>query len=373
MRPDIPIQEIVWKLEERLEEVVREFWPSAVKEGGVLYPCPGKSDLGSFQVFLTSNGKRERGRWVRYSQNRGGNVLNLVAYALSGEIDHKPASYGPAVLWAKQWLGIERPETPAERRKREERAEKGRLKREKEAEAERQRMLRHVAEIRKAAAPFDRFDATNPVVRYLTGEPKYVAGRNVGNRGFDLTIPSWCAPIRFAPALRHWKARVTGPAMVADVVKEGRLVAVHCTWLDPDGVGKAKKLPKAASSKLMRGDVEGGFVPISYGSTGLPLSAAVAASLSSPLIIGEGIESSVALASAIEEARVVAALSQSNIANLAWLVASAGVSSTTIAQENDLKPAALRERERVLSVLEATGKPIHTMRSHVGSDFADLY
>ena len=91
MRPDIPIQEIVWRLEERLEEVVREFWSSAVKEGDILYPCPGKSDLGSFQVFLETRGKRERGRWARYSQGRGGNVLNLIAYALSGEIDHKPA------------------------------------------------------------------------------------------------------------------------------------------------------------------------------------------------------------------------------------------------------------------------------------------
>lgn len=373
MRPDIPIQEIVWRLEERLEEVVREFWPSAVKEGDTLYPCPGKTDLGSFQVFLESRGKRERGRWVRYSQNRGGNVLNLIAYALSGEIDHKPASYAPAILWAKQWLGIEQPETPAERRKREERQEKGRLKREHDALRDHEKMLRHIADIRKAGELVDRFDQANPVVRYLTGEPKMVAGRNVGNRGLDLDIPHWCAPIRFASALRHWKARVTGPAMVADVVKEGRLVAVHCTWLDPAGVGKAKNLPKAASSRLMRGDVEGGFVPISLGATGLPLSAAVAAGLSSPLIIGEGIDTSIAIACAIEEARVVAALSQSNIGNLGWLVASPGVSSTTIAQENDVKPAALRERDRVMAELEATGKPIHAMRSHVGSDFADLY
>lgn len=373
MRPDIPIQEIVWRLEERLEELVREFWPATVKDGDILYPCPGKSDLGSFQVFLQSKGKRERGRWARYSQGRGGNVLNLIAYALSGEIDHKPASYAPAVLWAKQWLGIERPETPAERRKREERQEKGRLKREAEALRDHERMLRHIADIRKAGALIDCFDQDNPVVRYLTGEPKMVIGRNVGNRGLDLDIAHWCAPIRFAPALRHWKARVIGPAMVADVVKEGRLVAVHCTWLDRAGVGKAKNLPKAASSKLMRGDVEGGFVPISLGATGLPLSAAVAAGVSSPLIIGEGIETSIAIAGAIEEARVVAALSQTNIGNLAWLVSSPGVSSATIAQENDVAPQALRERERVMALLEATGKPIHAMRSHVGSDFADLY
>lgn len=373
MRTDIPVQEIVWALEERLEMLVHEFWPEAVTDGAIMYPCPGKDDLGSFQVFLRTSGKKERGRWARYSQNRGGNVLNLIAYGLSGEIEHKPASYAPAILWAKRWLGLEAPETPEERRKREERQEKGRLQRERDAATERERMLQHMAEIRRAGTPVDRDDPDSPVVRYLTGEPVMVAGRNVGNRGLDIAVPGWCVPLRFAPALRHWKARVTGPAMIADVVREGRLVAVHCTWLDPAGVGKAKRLPKAASPKLMRGDVEGGFVPISLGATGLTLSAAAAVGLSSPLIIGEGIETSIAIAAAIEEARVVAALSQTNIGNLGWLVKSPGVSSVTIAQENDVKPAALRERDRVMAALEATGKPIHAMRSHVGSDFADLY
>ncbi len=362
-RVDLPITQIVDRLEQKLEELVFEFWPAAERHGGVIYCNPGKDDLGSFQVFLVTRGKQIAGHWARYSQGRGGNVLNLIAYGLSGETEHKPVSYGPAILWAKQWLGLARPETEAERRRREARQERGRRERAEKAAAAAARTVEHVAEIRAGSRRVDFADATNPVVRYLSEF-----------RGFDLAaIKHFCAPLRFHPDLWHWKAHQSHPAMVADVVASGHAVAVHCTYLAPGGAGKAR-LPKGRSAKLMRGEVGGGLVPITLGPTGLSLGAAEAAGVSSPLVVCEGIETGVALACGLDEARIWAALSIGNIGALAPLIAgSRAISAVILAKENDVKPQAIKDREHVLALLEETGRPVYTMRSHVGSDFADLY
>lgn len=363
-RGDIPIGQIVDMLEERLERLVFEFWPGAETHGGVIYCNPKPGDLGSFQVYLVTRGKQIAGRWNRYSQKRGGNVLNLIAYGLSGETEHKPPSYGPAVTWAKQWLGLDRPETDAERRRREERFErKRRLAAEKQARAV-QRTADHVAEIRRGAAPIDRTAPDSPVRRYL----------EIG-RGFDVAaIAHWCAPLRFHPALWNWETRSTHPAMVADVIDGATLRAggaVHCTFLAEDFSGKA---PLGRKAKLMRGSVGGGFVPITYGESGLTFREAEEAGVLSELLVCEGLETGHGLACGATEPRIWAALSLGNIGALAPLIArSRSIASVVVALENDVAPAAISNREAVLAALEETGKPVFTMRSHAGSDFADLY
>ncbi len=373
-RADIPIPQIVDMLEERLDRLVFEFWPNAETHGPVIYCNPKPGDLGSFQVFLVTRGKNIGGHWARYSQKRGGNVLNLIAYGLSGETEHKPASYGPAILWAKQWLGLDRPETDAERRRREARFERRRRENAAKAEQAARRASDHVAEIWRGARPIDWDDTDNPVVRYLTGDPVWKGDKNVGNRGFDLgAIEHWCGPkvLRYHPELWHWTAKVTVPAMIAAISSPHGFRSVHCTALDPGGVGKAKI---RGNAKLMRGPVEGGFVPITLGETGLTLREAEAAGCVSSLLICEGIETGTALACGISEPRIWAALSIANIAALAPLIArSTAIDRVVLAIENDVKPQAIRDRERVLSALEEAGKPVYSIRSHAGSDFADLY
>lgn len=379
-RADIPLVEIIDRLEQRLEALVFEFWPAAVTHGSVIYANPGKDDLGSFQVYLADRGKQRRGHWNRFSQGRGGNVLNLIAYGLSGEAEHKPASYGHVVLWAKQWLGISRPETPAERQRSEARRAREAEKRRQAALREAARTAEHVAEIWGGAGPLVLDDLVawsdgDPVVRYLTGEPVMRGGKNIGNRGLDLDIPHFSAPLRYHPAFWHWGAKAAFPAMIAGVMHPllGRMVAVHCTALDPGGIGKAKLGRKSA--KLMRGDVAGAVVPISLGATGLGLAAAAERGARSPLIIGEGIETGIAIAGGVGEARVWSALSIGNVAALAEAIRHfrAGISAVVLAAENDVAPQAIRDRERALEALEGTGLPVSSMRSSRGSDFADLY
>lgn len=91
-------------------------------------------------------------------------------------------------------------------------------------------------------------------------------------RGLDgIDLP---ADLRFAPTLRHAPTGTAWPGMVAGVRNAaGRVVAVHRTFLLPDGGGKAPVSPP----KMTLGPVGGGAVRL--------------APAGPHLIVGEGIES----------------------------------------------------------------------------------
>jgi putative DNA primase/helicase len=81
------------------------------------------------------------------------------------------------------------------------------------------------------------------------------------------------ADLRFAPALKHPTGN-TWPAMVAAVRNlSGKVVAIHRTFLRPDGDGKAPVLP----AKMTLGPIGGGAVRL--------------APAGPHLVIGEGLES----------------------------------------------------------------------------------
>jgi phage/plasmid primase-like uncharacterized protein len=86
------------------------------------------------------------------------------------------------------------------------------------------------------------------------------------------------AALRFHPAMRHTNAYGAFPAMVALVVstQTGEPVAIHRTYLRRDGAGKADLDPAKAS----KGPIRGGAIMLH------------APVLGAPLVIGEGIESS---------------------------------------------------------------------------------
>lgn len=104
--------------------------------------------------------------------------------------------------------------------------------------------------------------------------------------------------LRFLPALPYWRERdgafeelFAGPAMLAPILREGRISGVHITWLDPalDGgrpANKGKRLildedGERLDSRKVRGAKKGGHVPLVMPFAGLARR---------KLIIGEGIE-----------------------------------------------------------------------------------
>ena len=112
-------------------------------------------------------------------------------------------------------------------------------------------------------------------------------------RGITAPLP---ATLRFHPECWHGPTARRMPAMVAAVQGAG-LPAVHRTWLRADGLGKANIDP----AKAMLGATAGGAVRLADGLV--------------PLVVAEGIETALSLASGLlrTPATIWAALSTSGI------------------------------------------------------------
>jgi DNA primase len=124
-----------------------------------------------------------------------------------------------------------------------------------------------------------RFDTTR-IIQKIWGETLPAKGTLVevyfASRGYNGEISE---TLRFHPGLFHAPSKTTWPAMVAAIMQwpNKELIGIHRTWLARDGRTKASVQPK----KMMLGIAAGGAVRL--GKTG------------NPLIIGEGIETSISV------------------------------------------------------------------------------
>lgn len=357
MANDPSVRQIVDLLRERCPGLIHELVPGARREGNVFSapnPTRAGDTRGSFKVWTN-------GAWKEYDEGVGGDILGLVAY-IGG---HDPKSRGGrryALAWAKERLGLAN-SNPARLRDLKRRLATKARDREREDSARAQRIYLWALDIRARAQKIDPGDAANPVVAYLAG------------RGLDLAaVPNLCPVIRLHPGLEHWTSEASPrpkyPAMATAIYDaRGLFVAVHCTFLQQDEAGRWIKA-RVASPKLMLGHVKGGFAPLTYGATGLPIHEALAVGQAGPVLLCEGIETGLALALAAPEARVWACLSLSNIANAP--VGLDCVSHVVWARENDVKPQAIDQAERVADALATHGKRVIEMRPIAGSDFADM-
>lgn len=102
MRGRTDSADIKRELTDRLESLLDSYYPGWVygqaKRSAFLAPR-GKGDLGSFEVYLSG---AQRGEWFRRSQGIGGDPINLLAYAITG--DHK--AYRDAFREAAVFLGL---------------------------------------------------------------------------------------------------------------------------------------------------------------------------------------------------------------------------------------------------------------------------
>lgn len=145
------------------------------------------------------------------------------------------------------------------------------------------------AEARKRAAQAQRlWQDAHPIGGTLA--ETYLRGR-----GITCPLPE---TLRFLPDCWHVTAK-RFPAMLA-LVEEGEAFAVHRTYLTPDGRAKADLDP----AKMMLGRVSGGAVRLTEGQ--------------GPLVVAEGIETALSLASGLlrSPATIWAALSTSGIRGL---------------------------------------------------------
>lgn len=130
-----------------------------------------------------------------------------------------------------------------------------------------------------------------------SGRPIHGSSAETYLRGRDITCPL-PDTLRFHPNLWHGPARRKMPAMIARIEGSSGM-AVHRTWLCPDGPGKADVLP----AKTMLGPSVGGAVRLRESE--------------GPLIITEGIETGLSVICMLRRpASVWAALSTSGVQGL---------------------------------------------------------
>lgn len=209
--------EIKRALVDRLESVVDAYFPGAVHRAGSAYPAPkGGHDLGSFRIYLKG---AKRGEWFRSSQGIGGDAINLIAYAMTG--NHR--DYSVAFAEAKKFLG-HLPSAP------------------RPAQAPVDDVAEELKREKRRADAFAVWRSATPVGGTIA--ETYLRSRGIR---FDLTP---YRSIRFHGAVRYDLAGEEGfgkhfPALVAAVQgPQGRFQALARVFLAETGGKAAVRVPK---------------------------------------------------------------------------------------------------------------------------------
>jgi hypothetical protein len=176
--------------------------------------------------------------------------------------------------------------------------------------------------------------------------------------------------LRFARRLEHVDGE-TGevtvwPAMVAAMTRGREIVAVHRTWLEPEGRGKAP----VKQPKKMLGPARAAAIRLTLGSAGMSATRAATAGKLGPLAVGEGIETTLTVAAAMPDWRTWAAGSLTNMGAVEW---PACASEVWLLRDRDSKAAARAQFEAAHRHwrAQAAGRRLEVVESAAGKDFND--
>lgn len=345
------ISDIARMLADRIDSLVVDILPAAVKEGPEwrVGSCAGEAGRS---MAIHCHGTKS-GTWCDFSnQEYKGDALDLVAFVLfSGD-------KAKAVAWAKSWLGVDNLD-PA--RLRQERMKVQRRKaqadRENAEKAEKKRKASHAIWLNASKA--------------LCGTPAdlYLLGRGIGLHD----LPRVPGSLRFADSLKYWdhKARQESfwPGMVAAITNhEGRFIACHRTFLKDHGGGLVMKAP-VADAKLTLGSYRGGTIALSRGASGKKLREAPEGDT---IILCEGIEDGLTIALCQPDKRVHAAISVGNFQNVRLPQA---VKHVVLAVDNDpADSSAAKAVQAAVDVLSGQGRDVSIARPPEGyKDFNEMY
>lgn len=291
--PIIEIGELSNLLSARIESLVAELLPRGHREGDEWVEAKRASGgLGDgLRVVLRGS---KQGVWAHFADGQAkGDALDLVAFLL---FDGSKAN---AINWAKGWLGLATadPATIAAAKKR---AVVGRDAAKKAAEAD---LQKRAAQARALWLSAQKLGPGCPAWVYLAG------------RGCDLALLDRVpGALRYHPKLYNRALSAERPALVANITTPGGRMAVHRTWLEPDpkNPGSWRKL-SVVNPKMTYGTYKGGCIHLWRGASGQPIKIAKAGEL---VCITEGIEDGLSVAIAMPQARVLVAVSLSNMANI---------------------------------------------------------
>ena len=178
-----------------------------------------------------------------------------------------------------------------------------------------------------------------------------IAETYLRNRAITVQLPD---TLRFHPFTKHTPSSLYLPAMVAAVVvsPSRQIIAVHRTFLKPDGSGK---IPHSRD-KTMLGPCKGGAARLMAWSGG-------------PLIVSSGIETSLSVLQMTGIA-TWAALSDSGIENL---VLPDNAKDLTICADHDVNGSGQASARRAAAKWEAEGRTVKlALPITRGTDFNDM-
>ncbi len=306
-------------LAERVEALCRDLLPAGRREGPEWRCGSVQGEAGrSLGVHLAGP---KAGIWADFASGGGGDLLDLVKAAHGLDT--------PAALdWARDWLGIGDGPAPAPRRPPDRRQDDG-------AESGPARNAEFARRIWSDARPI----AGTVAETYLRG------------RGITCQLPP---SLRFTPQLRYRPSGRDFPAMIGAVQLDqpgqdkAPVVAVHRTWLTPEG-GKAP----VVDPKMTLGRCKGGAVRLG--------------AAAETIAIAEGIETALSVASAGTGLVVWAALSTSGMKAIRL---PDQVRTVILCPDGDAEGAAAAERaaERLLT----EGRRVLIAPTPDGVDFNDV-
>lgn len=376
---------------ERIEEVCRRLLPDGKPEGGQwvsFNPVTNDFRQGRNPCLKIRLHGGVVGAWKDWRCGDKGDVIDLVAYL-------NRTDRAGALTWGRDFLGLRA--MTREDRENMRRVERERKERRETDDAER-RMKKLLAadrlfnctgpqnrEIGPASVPMGTVqlgdigcEAVSPIVVHAS---LYFAGRGVplervthlNSRSFRISPQTewWKGAEWKREGGRSWKAQA-GPMFPAvhSAMRNrlGIVTCCHVTFLDPVRPAKAPVSP----AKLMYGEALGAVIEISCGPSGVPFWMADRDGLKPcPLVIAEGIETALAFATTIPEARVWAGGSLAGVMHapvdldcVEWVL---------FARDNNTGNAqAQKQFDAALAGLESHGKRVVVEASHVGDDFNDL-
>ncbi len=338
--------EISSMLAGRIRDLVDRLAPGGTVIGGewvVRNPTRHDRNPGSFRIHLVGP---EKGMWFEFASREGGDALGLVAYVLYG------GDVGPAIKWAKSWLGISDATPPEQVRAAmpppvDDAAA--------EAEAARRREWKRKLAVRLYLDAQERLAGT-PAAEYLAG------------RGIDLAqLGRQPRALRFHPGLHNEESQAAWPALVAAINDgEGQHIATHRIWLARID-GRWKKAP-LQQPKMALGAFTGGFISLWRGASGKPLREAPEGDA---VAIAEGIETALSVAIACPELRVLCAVASFNMGRLAL---PATIRRVILAADNDLDNAMVEAKlAAAVAHYQSEGRDVHVAMPPVpGADWNDI-
>jgi hypothetical protein len=351
------IEDIKDLLAARVDEVAHHYAPEAsgshIDKHLYFTLNPGRADrsVGSFCIHVSGG---QAGRWVDFATGQHGDLIDLVALAMG-------CSISDAIREARAFLGLQST-SPEDNRRRQAAATRAREQR-REAEASAAQMRARVK--RQAAAIWlgAREDIRGTPVEY------YLAAR-----GIDLAeLPRIPRAIRYLhDCFAKWIDPETGevferrlPAMVTGIVdRSGDTVALHRTYLALGSDGRWGKHPMPTPKKVL-GDYVGAAMRLwsGIGPRGGHPGSLAAMNPGSRVYLCEGVEDGLAAALIVPAARILAAISLSNLANVQL---PPNIAEVVLIADQDAGEQAAALLARAIAAHQAAGRIVRVWRNSAG-------